>query len=54
MGNAKYVVIKDKMFVYQMTNYDQEKNTAHLTIYKNLDDFQSEKPFDKIEVGDWQ
>ena len=53
-NDAKYIVIDDKMFVYQMTQYKQEKNIAHLTLYKNLDDFQSEKPFDKIKVDDWQ
>ncbi len=54
MDNAKYIVIKNKMFVYQMTHYDQDKNIAYLTLYKNPDDFQTENPFDKIEVGDWQ
>lgn len=49
-----YVVIEDAMFVYQMTRYEKTTNIAHLTLYKNPDDFRANRPFKKIEVGDWK
>ncbi len=54
MNNTQYIVIEDKMFVYQMTDYDKAANVAHLTLYKNPDDLQAEIPLKQIEVGDWQ
>ena len=53
-ADTKYIVIEDKMFVYQMTHYDEAANVAHLVLYKNPDDLQAEKPFKQIEVGGWQ
>jgi len=52
-ADTKYIVIEDKMFVYQMTRYNKAANTAHLTLYKNPDDLLAEKPFKQIEVGAW-
>jgi len=52
--SMRYLVIRDRMFVYQMTHYDKATNTAHLTLYKNPQDFQVKKAFKNIEVADWR
>ena len=53
-ADTKYVVIEDKMFVYRMTRFDKAANVAHLTLYKNPNDFKGEKPLKEITVGDWE
>jgi hypothetical protein len=50
----RYVVIGNKMFVYQMADYDKTTNTACLTLYKNPQDFRAKKIFKNIEVTDWR
>jgi len=53
-AETKYIAIEDKMFVYQITHFDEQTNTAFLTLYKNPDDLQAEIPLKQIEVSDWQ
>ena len=54
LNDMHYIVIKDKILVYQMTRYDKATNAAHLTLYKNPDTFRANMPFKEIEVADWQ
>ena len=48
------VVIKDKMFVFRMTQFDKATNTTRLTLYKNPDEHQADKPLKEMEVANWR
>ncbi len=49
-----YIVIDNSMLIYRIERYDEQKNIAGLTLYKNLKDFTEGNPLKKIDVAEWQ
>jgi uncharacterized protein YpiB (UPF0302 family) len=49
-----YIVIDNSMLIYQVEQYDEQKNIAGLILYKNLTDFIENNPLKKIDVAEWQ
>lgn len=49
-----YIVIDNSMFIYRLERYDEKKNIAGLTLYKNLADFTNDSPLKRIDVTEWQ
>jgi hypothetical protein len=41
--HLNYIVIGERMFIYQIERYDKATNKAHLTLFKNPADFRSGK-----------
>ncbi len=49
-----YIVIDNSMLIYQVEQYDEQKNIAGFILYKNLTDFIENNPLKKIDVAEWQ